>query len=464
MISMKASEIASIVGGELHGGDVLVTAPAFLNSADCVAGSIFLAIRGENVDGDDFAGDAFAHGAVLAITSRKIEGSCVVVTDVTTAISALATHVRLALKNLTVIGITGSQGKTTTKELLSAILSAAGPTIAPQGNNNNELGVPITLLKCDEETRYCILEMGARHLGDIASLVRLARPNIGVVLRVAAAHLGEFGSMEAIAKTKSEMIEELDSQAIAILGQYDEFTPKMSTLHNGKILTFGEIASATIRATDIELRDGRGHFELVTPEGRATIALRQHGLHQIPNALAAAAVAHALNISTDHIAAALSTAEMNARWRMEVHELPDLTLVNDAYNASPDSMKAALAILSHMTQERGGESWAFVGNMRELGDSTHAAHQEITSYASELGIDHLVAVNAPDYLNGNLIKDSMVIHNCADKNEALKLAQHINRGDVVLCKASRSDKLEELANAIEEMWKIKMEREEESTQ
>lgn len=460
---MKASEIAAVTGGVLHGDDVLVNAPAFLNSSDCVSGSIFLAIKGENVDGHDFADDAFSHGAVLAITTRTIEGNCIVVNDVTAAISALATHVRMALKNLTVIGITGSQGKTTTKELLAAILSAEGSTIAPKGNNNNELGVPITLLKCSEETRYCILEMGARHMGDIAALVQLARPNIGVVLRVAAAHLGEFGSMEAIAKTKSEMISELDTDGIAILGQYDDFTPKMSSLHDGKIITFGEVQGAQIRATDIELRDGRGHFELVTPEGRSTVALRQHGLHQIPNALAAAAVAHALNISTDRIAAALSTAEMNARWRMEVHELPDLTLINDAYNASPDSMKAALAILAHMTQERGGESWAFLGNMRELGESTQGAHREITSYASELGIDHLVAVNAPDFIGGAVKNSAMVIHACADKCEALKLAEHINRGDVALFKASRSDKLEELADAVEELWKTKVEREEGSS-
>ena len=460
MISMKASEIAAVTGGVLHGDDVLVTAPAFLNSADCIAGSIFLAIKGENVDGHDFAVDAFSHGAVLAISTRAIGTRCIVVSDVTTAVSALATHVRMALKNLTVIGITGSQGKTTTKELLAAVLSAEGLTIAPKGNNNNELGVPITLLKCDEETRYCILEMGARHMGDIAALVRLAHPNIGVVLRVAAAHLGEFGSIEAIARTKSEMISELDSDGIAVLGQYDDFTPKMSSLHEGRIITFGEISSAQIRATDIELRDGRGHFELVTPEGRSTVALRQHGLHQIPNALAAAAVAHALNIPADHIASALSTAEMNARWRMEVHELSDLTLINDAYNASPDSMKAALTILAHMTQERGGESWAFVGNMRELGQSTQGAHQEITSFASELGIDHFVAINAPDYLGGEVANSAMVIHSCADKDEALKLAEYINRGDVALCKASRSDKLEELAERIEELWKSKVARDE----
>lgn len=452
MITLSAIEIAEIVGGQLHGDNTQVTAPAFLSSGHCISGSIFLAIKGEKVDGHDFADDAFNHGAVLAITTKVISQRCVVVEDVTHAIGKLAAHVRNALPSLTVIGITGSQGKTTTKEFLASILRAEGQTVSPKGNNNNELGVPITILQCTPETEYCIVEMGARHKGDIAALAGIVRPQIGVVLRVAAAHIGEFGSIEAIAETKSEMISTLDPTGIAILGRYDKYTPAMNSLHAGEVITFGEDAESKIRATDIELRDGRAHFELVTPDARTNVALREYGLHQISNALAAAAVAYALGISSEHIASALSTSESNAPWRMEVHELHDLTIINDAYNASPDSMAAALRTLVHLSQERGGESWAFLGNMRELGESTAQAHAEIGTLASELGVDHLIAVAAPDYAGGLKEGSQVVLHLCADRDEALNVVEHINRGDVVLCKASRSDGLEILAQEIEKMW------------
>lgn len=459
MIPLKSSEIARIVNGELHGSDCEVTAPAFLSSQECIEGSIFIALKGERVDGHDFIADAFNHGAVLAITSQQTAQRCIVVEDVSTALSLLATHVREKLSELHVVGITGSQGKTTTKELLFEILATHGKTIATKGNNNNELGVPLTILRCDHTTQYCIVEMGARHVGDIAALSKIAKPNIGVVLRVAAAHIGEFGSLEKIALAKSEMISSLAHGSIAILGQYDPFTKAMSTLHQGATYTFGENSGSTVRASDIELREGRAHFDLVTPEGRSTVALRQYGLHQIPNALAAATVAHVLGLTTDQIATALSTAEMHAAMRMQVIELDDLTLINDAYNASPDSMAAALATLAHLSQERGGESWAFLGIMRELGESTTASHQEIGTLCSDLRIDHLVAVNAPEYEAGVSAGSETAVHLCSSREEAQALFSYFNRGDVILCKGSRSEKMEEIAVEIEKYWAAQLDEE-----
>lgn len=459
MIPLKSSEIALIVNGELHGSDCEVTAPAFLSSQECIEGSIFIALKGERVDGHDFIADAFNHGAVLAITSQQTAQRCIVVEDVSTALSLLATHVREKLSELHVVGITGSQGKTTTKELLFEILATHGKTIATKGNNNNELGVPLTILRCDHTTQYCIVEMGARHVGDIAALSKIAKPNIGVVLRVAAAHIGEFGSLEKIALAKSEMISSLAHGSIAILGQYDPFTKAMSTLHQGATYTFGENSGSTVRASDIELREGRAHFDLVTPEGRSTVALRQYGLHQIPNALAAATVAHVLGLTTDQIATALSTAEMHAAMRMQVIELDDLTLINDAYNASPDSMAAALATLAHLSQERGGESWAFLGIMRELGESTTASHQEIGTLCSDLRIDHLVAVNAPEYAAGVSAGSETAVHLCSSREEAQALFSYFNRGDVILCKGSRSEKMEEIAVEIEKYWAAQLDEE-----
>jgi UDP-N-acetylmuramoyl-tripeptide--D-alanyl-D-alanine ligase len=463
MIAMKASEIASVVQGTLHGEDVTVSEAAVINSSEAIPGSLFLAIKGERVDGHDFVADARTHGAALTLSTKSVEGPHIVVTDVVVALGKLAQHVRSNLLNLTVIGITGSQGKTTTKELMASILSAAAPTVAPHGNFNNEIGAPLSLLHCTEATKYCIVEMGARHKGDIAHLCTIAQPNIGVVLKVGTAHVGEFGSIEAIAETKSELISSLSAEATGILGTYDAFTPKMAALHKGKNLTFGEGAECDIRATDIEIREGRAHFDLVTPEGRSAVGLRIVGLHQVANALAVASVATVLGFSLDQIASGLSTAESQAKWRMEINELPSLVLINDAYNASPEAMAAALQTLVHFAQERGGESWAFLGKMNELGESSDADHAGVGTLASELGIDHLVCVGAPQYGANITAGSATTVHLCADKAEALVVAAHINPGDVALVKASRSEKLEELADSISAQWMTRVKESEENS-
>jgi UDP-N-acetylmuramoyl-tripeptide--D-alanyl-D-alanine ligase len=456
MIPMMASEIAVIVNGTLHGSDVLLSQAPVMDSKQAAQGSLFLAIQGERVDGHDFVADAFARGAVLALTSRSVPETHILVDDVVVALGKLAQHVRSNLLNLTVIGITGSQGKTTTKELLASILSSAAVTVAPHGNFNNEIGAPISLLQCTEETKYCIVEMGARHRGDIAHLCTIAQPNIGVVLKVGSAHVGEFGSIQAIAETKSELIKSLSAEGVAILGTYDNFTPAMAAMHQGKTLTFGESSECDIRATDIEVREGRAHFDLITPEGRNAVALRIVGLHQVANALAVAAVATVLGFSLDQIASGLSTAESQAQWRMEIHELPSLVLINDAYNASPEAMAAALQTLVLFAQERGGESWAFVGKMHELGESSSADHAAIGTLASELGIDHLVCVGAPEYAASIPASSATTVHRCADIAAAVEIAKNLNKGDVLLVKASRSEKLELLADAITAQWLSKL--------
>jgi len=450
MIALKASEISKIIGGDLFGDDVTVTEAPVFDSKQAIPGSIFLALKGENTDGHNYISDAFTHGAVLAIVTEVSTERCIVVADVIAALNKLAAHVRANLKDLQVIALTGSQGKTTTKDLLQHILSSVGETVAPKGNFNNELGTPITLLQCKGSTKFCILEMGARHLGDIARLCEMANPNIGMVLRVGTAHIGEFGSAEAVAKTKSEMISSLSPDAIAILGQYDEFTPKMKSLHNGKVITFGEKTGVDIRATDIEIREGRPHFDLVTPAGRTAIGLRIVGIHQVANALAAAAAASAIGISIDQIAVALSTAELQSKWRMEIHQVRNIVLINDSYNSSPESAEAALRTLVLFAQERGGQSWAFLGKMHELGESSADRHSGIGTLASRLGIDNLVCIGAPEYAANMALSDSTTVHICASKEDALKLVREMNSGDVVLVKASRAEKFEDLAQGIEE--------------
>jgi UDP-N-acetylmuramoyl-tripeptide--D-alanyl-D-alanine ligase len=294
--------------------------------------------------------------------------------------------------------------------------------------------------------------MGARHVGDIGKLCKMASPDIGVVLRVGTAHVGEFGSEELVAKAKSEMISSLSPSAIAILGQYDNYTPAMASLHKGVTVTFGETTGADVRATDIEIREGRPHFDLVTPAGRASVGLRIVGIHQVANALAAAAIATKLNISIDLIAGALSTAELHSKWRMEIAELNGLVLINDSYNASPESTEAALRTLLLFAQERGGQSWAFLGKMHELGASSHEHHSRLGTLASELGIDHLVCVSSPEYAALLNSTSATTIHLLDSKESAADLVSQMSQGDVVLVKASRAEKFEEIAEMIMQEW------------
>jgi UDP-N-acetylmuramoyl-tripeptide--D-alanyl-D-alanine ligase len=297
--------------------------------------------------------------------------------------------------------------------------------------------------------------MGARHSGDIAHLASIVQPDIAVVLRVGMAHVGEFGSIEAIAKTKSELISSLSSSGIAILGQYDPYTKAMKSLHNGRTIAFGTDHSDDVRATEIEMREGRPHFDLVTPAGRAAVGLRIVGEHQISNALACAAVGSALGFSIDSIATALSTALIESKWRMEIHEFSEVLLINDSYNASPDAVEAALRTLILFAQERGGRAWAFLGKMAELGESSATAHQQVGTLAYQMGIDHLVCVDAPEYQPAQTVEGQTNLHLC-DRSGARAIAEQIEPGDVILVKASRSERFEILADEIEEVVKRKI--------
>ncbi len=453
MITLTAGEIALLVGGELFcDRDLLVSKAPVFDSRQATPGCFFLALKGENADGHDFAADAYRSGAMFSLTSQRIDGPCIVVADVLEALSILAAFVRKRLDKLIVIGITGSQGKTSTKDLLTHMLGAVGPTVAPAGSFNNDLGLPITLLQCDDRTRFCILEMGARHMGDIARLCEIAKPNIGVVLTVGTAHIGEFGSREIIAQTKGELIASLDKDGIAILGTYDEFTPMMASLHQGEVIFFGEKGDSQVRAADIEMREGRPHFDLVTPAGRDAVGMRAVGAHQVSNALAVAAVGTALSLPLELIASSLSTAEISSKWRMELHECADLLIINDAYNANPESMSAAMRSLVLFAQERGGSSWAFVGKMNELGQTQAPQSAAIAALAVELGIDHLVEINAPEYGEPG---GAMVVHQRTTIESALDLVDYFAPGDVVLVKASRSQGFEVLAESLERAWKEK---------
>ncbi|MFZ9926649.1 MAG: UDP-N-acetylmuramoyl-tripeptide--D-alanyl-D-alanine ligase [Candidatus Nanopelagicaceae bacterium] len=447
MIDLSVADIAEIVGGKSFGDSgAIVTAEPFFDSRSAIPGGIFLALEGEQVDGHNFVEEALAKGGVTAFTTRQVGSNCIVVADVLEAISTLGAEVRRRLPKMKVIGITGSQGKTTTKDIARHVLSIAGETIAPSQSFNNDLGVPLTLLRASAKTRFCVLEMGARHEGDIARLVQMAKPDIGVVLVVGTAHIGEFGSREAIARTKSEIVSNLSKDAIAILGTYDEFTPKMASQTPATVMYFGEKTSCDVRATDIDIREGRAHFDLVSKAGREPVALRLIGRHQVPNALAAAAIATALQMPIDKIASGLSTAEIASKWRMEISDIGSLLLINDSYNANPESMRAALETLRYFAQERGGRAWAFIGKMHELGENSQRDHQSITAFADQMGIDHVVAVNTPEY--GNTSGAQLLVQHVSSFDEALAISKEITPGDVILVKGSRAEGLEKLSDAL----------------
>jgi len=453
MIKLSAREISLIVNGSLHGDEnIMVTQAPVFDSRKAKSGSLFLALVGENTDGHKFCSDAFANGATLALTTKVVDQPCVVVSDVMQAVADLAKFTRVQLTNLTVIGITGSQGKTTTKDLLNCILSSVGETVAPVGSFNNELGVPLTILECNEQTKYCIVEMGARHIGDISALCEIANPKIGAVLKVGNAHIGEFGSREAIAQAKSELVSSLGSGGIAVLGTYDQFTPAMKVADGVSVLTFGERSDCNVRAADVEIREGRPHFDLVTKSGRAAVGMRLVGLHQIPNALAAAAISSALGLSVDQIAGALSMAELASKWRMEIFELDGRLMINDSYNANPESMAAALRTLALFAQERGGSSWAVLGKMHELGASENADHAAIGQLVSDLAIDHLLTVSMPAYSQGVPVDSETKVHQLNDKNSVVNLLNQMQSGDVLLVKASRAEHFEEIAQEVVVNW------------
>lgn len=455
MIELTLNQIAQIVGGQVINSDGSHTTSAYpvINSNQATNKTFFAAFVGANVDGHDYIEDAIAKGAQFALVSKDCKVPAIKVSDVRKALSDLAIYVRSNLANLQVIGITGSQGKTTTKDLLRHILAVSGETIAPEESLNNELGVPLLILRCTKTTKFCIVEMGARHVGDISYLAEIAKPHVGVVLTVGTAHLGEFGSRELIAQAKSELITSLESGSTAILGTYDEFTPNMKVPAGVQRILFGEKPKCDVRAADVEVREGRAHFDLVTPDGRAAVGLQLLGMHQISNALAAAAAATALKIPIETISAALSTAEVSSKWRMEVSQVGEITLINDSYNANPESVAAALRTLALISQESGGVSWAILGKMQELGESSAVQHAAIGRLVTEIGIDNLVVVGNKEYLADlDSMEDggSSEVHFFDSKSEALSIVEHFTPGDVVLLKASRSEEFNLLADLIKE--------------
>lgn len=478
MIALTAADIAAATGGVLRPESLdprtVVTGPVVVDSRQVGPGALFVALPGEHVDGHDFAAGAVAAGASLVVTARELTGPdgaglpCVVVPDVEKALGDLARDVLVRLREaavepggsgLQVVAVTGSVGKTTTKDLLAQLCGAAGPTVAPEKSFNNEIGLPLTVLRADEQTRYLVLEMGASGIGHLTYLTDIAPPDVAVVLVVGSAHLGEFGGIEAVARAKSELIAGLVPGGTAVLNAQDERVMAMAALASGDVVTFGGTPDATVRATGVRLdRAGRVAFTLVAPgpdgtDASAPVQLRLVGEHHLNNALAAAAASLAVGLPLEHVAQVLSAADALSPHRMHVVDRPDgVTVVDDSYNANPDSMRAALKALAVLAG-RDRRSVAVLGEMLELGPDARAEHEAIGLMVVRLNVALTVVVGAgAQAIADGAVRegswgDEVVVVPDVDAAERF-LAEELRAGDVVLVKSSYGSGLWQLGDRL----------------
>jgi len=454
MISLTLGEVARIVDGRPSDLDPTrsATGKVEFDSRKVGPGDLFLAFAGEHVDGHDYAQAALDAGAVAVLATRELPGLPVIlIDDPLAAITALARESGAKL-SATVIGVTGSSGKTSTKDLLAQLLEPLGPTVAPPESFNNELGFPYTVLLADEKTEYLVLEVSARGVGHIAFLTGILAPSIGVVLNVGTAHLGEFGSVEAIAQAKGELVEALGADDVAILNADDPRVAAMAARTDARLIRFGESAGADVRAEDVRIEaTGRASFILSHQGESAPVQLQVLGGHQVSNALAAAAALLNLGSDVAAVATRLSQATPRSHWRMEVTEVAGVTVVNDAYNANPDSVRAALKSLAIMSAGR--RSVAVLGTMNELGDDSLTEHDAIGRLAVRLDVNALIAVgqSARAIANGASLEGSWngEAEWVGDNPAAIaRLIELVETGDVVLVKGSRSTEMQQIAQAL----------------
>lgn len=479
MIPLTLHEVLTATGGRLvpppgtgagAAEALVVDGPVVTDSRLAGPGGLYVARPGEHADGHDYVAAAAAAGAIAALVQREVDAPLaqVVVDDTETAFGLLARDVvEAAGPDLTVVAITGSSGKTSTKDLLAHVLGGLAPTVAAQESYNSEIGVPLTVCRTEPSTRLLVVEMGARGAGHLTYLTTIAPPDVSVVLNVGYAHAGEFGSIEGVQAAKSELVQALTADGTAVLNLDDHRVAAMRE-HADRVgarvvgTSTGDDPRAQVRAADIALDErGRASFTLVSEldgaTGRAPVRLALHGEHHVANALAVAAVA--LLVAREHgadvarVADLLSSARAASRWRMEVTDRPDgVTVVNDAYNANPDSVRAALKALVSMRRE-GGRTWAVLGGMLELGDDSVRLHDEIGRLAVRLDVSRLVVVgetarpvHTGAVMEGSWGEESVWV---ADADAAFDLLhRELAPGDVVLLKSSRDSGLRWLGERV----------------
>src|SRR5579875_2096345 len=457
MIPFELAELAALTGGELLGVNpgTVVDGPVVADSRRVAAGSLFVCVRGDHSDGHDFAAAAVAAGAVAVLAARPVGAPAMVVADPVEAVGRIAAEALRRTPGCSVTGITGSAGKTSTKDLIGRILTSVRPTVYPEASFNNELGLPLTVLRIGVETTDLVLEYSARGIGHIRYLCGVAQPSVAVVLNVGNAHLGEFGSPDAVATAKGELVEALDSDGTAVLNADDPRVAAMRTRTAGEVICFGTDPSADVVIERVTL-DGlaRPWLRLATPWGKTELQLRLHGAHHASNAAAAATTALVRGVPLDAVTQALEAAGADSAHRMALHQRSDgLLVVDDAYNANPESMRAAVDALRRLGEGRAGRKWAVLGQMLELGEESEPLHESVGRYAAESGVDDIVAVGdaaAPILRGARQVagwrgRD----HEVADIADAVRLLRSAaGPQDVVLVKASMRNRLWQVAEQL----------------
>lgn len=466
MIALTLAEITQAVKGTLELGNSSQTETAKVASLSQTdsrlvsPGDIFFARRGEDTDGHLFVDQAIERGAALIVAEKPTNDSVaqIIVKDTTVALRKLATEVvqrALQTGDLQIVGVTGSNGKTSTKNLLGAMLERLGETVASEKSFNNEVGGPLTALRVKESTKFLVAEMGASAKGEIAALVRMAPPHIGVVLTVGLAHAGEFGGIDATFAAKSEMVKDLPESAVAVLNSEDPRVAQMAEITRARVRWFGLSDKSDVWAKNIVVTDKGTSFTLCIGAESTPVVFPVLGEHHVMNALAAATVATEFGMSIDQIVSVLEATTRPAKWRMEVTRTTGgITLINDAYNASPDSMQAALKTLAQVKHPE-GRTVAVLGVMSELGQFSGEQHDRIGLLAVRLRIDELIAVgeearrlHISTINEGSWSGESVFFET---QEEAKKyLLQTLKQNDTVLFKSSNSAGLRFLGDEVKE--------------
>lgn len=451
MIERPLSAIASAVRGELRGPDAVVSAVA-TDSRAVAPGDLFVAIAGERVDGHDFVAEAFERGAAAALVDRPVVGTAIEVTDTGRALLDLASDERARMTDARVVGVTGSNGKTSAKDLAAAVVGTRLRTHASPASFNNEIGLPMTLLGAEPGVEIVVAEMGARHEGDVALLCDVARPDAVVVTNVGVAHMEVFGSWEAIVRAGAEPVERLGAHGTAILNADDHVARGYADRCEGSVVTFGIDPSADVRAEGIELGpDARASFALVAAGEAERVELAVPGEHMVSNALAAAAVGRWAGMTLAECAAALKGAGV-ARWRMETFTgASAIVVVNDTYNANPESMAAALKTARWMAT--GARLAAVLGHMAELGPISFAEHERLGELVVRIGVERLITVgDQARAIARAAIREGQLPEEVASYDRPEEAAEDVRSwagaGDVVLVKGSRVAGLERAAEAL----------------
>lgn len=451
MIPRPLSEIAEAVGGRLRGTDATVSVVE-TDSRRVERGALFVALRGTHSDGHHFVNEALARGAAAAIVETAgSDGTVIEVADSGRALLDLAADERRRMRDTRLIGVTGANGKTSTKDLAAAVLSTRFRTCANPASFNNEIGLPMTLLAAEPGTEVVVAEMGARREGDVALLCEVARPDVVVVTNIGVAHMEIFGSWDAIARAGAEPVEWLGPDGVAILNADDPVVRAYGEQARARVVTFGVDAPADVRALDVALDDdGRASFTLDAGGERERVVLAVAGEHMVPNALAAAASGLEFGLTAAECTAALKGARI-AAWRMETFTTADgVVVVNDAYNANPESMSAALKTSRWIA--RRGRLAAVLGHMAELGPIAFEEHERLGELVVRIGVDRLITVGEPARAIARAaIREGQLPQDVASYDEPAEAAKDARAwagsGDVILLKGSRVVGLERAAEA-----------------